>query len=443
MRNHLKLLGAVFLAVIFCGPVFAAGFVSVQDYVHPDRTIVVNADGSINTTPSGASSSTVKIDQTTPGTTNGVVVNSSALPTGAATAANQSTMQTTLSTISTNTTNAGTPTLQSGSTTAVTQATGTNLHTVTDTGSVTSASNFPSTVATGTGSQGATVPRVTVATDSATVAGSATLPAGTNNIGGVNPDNVADGANIAASGAAAGVLTNTPFSTAGYAVVDVNVSTLTATSATPQASFDGGSTYATVGCKTLSGVSSASVISISTTGVYECMAGDHFQLTQVGSGAVTAKIALKRFPTTFSGQLSINGNVASGSADSGSPVKTGGKYNSTPISLSNGNRGDTQLAPNGDTLVEEGGHSFAHISTATTTTVKSGAGYLHTLSVNGLGTVASTTTVYDNTAGSGTVIAVINTLAGQESYVYDVAFATGLTIVTTGTVAPDITVSYR
>lgn len=46
-----------------------------------------------------------------------------------------------------------------------------------------STTNFPSTVATGTGAQGATSPRVTVATDSATVAGSASLPAGTNLIG--------------------------------------------------------------------------------------------------------------------------------------------------------------------------------------------------------------------------------------------------------------------
>lgn len=89
------------------------------------------------------------------------------------------------------------------------------------------------------------------------------------------------------------------------------------------------------------------------------------------------------------------------------------------------------------------GFSFANITTATTTAVKSGAGVLHTISINALGTVASTTTVYDNTAGSGTKIATINTLAGQETYLYDVAFSTGLTVVTTGTVAPDITVSYR
>lgn len=86
---------------------------------------------------------------------------------------------------------------------------------------------------------------------------------------------------------------------------------------------------------------------------------------------------------------------------------------------------------------------YAHISTAATTTVKSGAGTLHTITVNGLGTVASICTIYDNTAGSGTVIGILNTLAGQQTYDYDVAFTTGLTLVTTGTVAPDITVSYR
>lgn len=89
------------------------------------------------------------------------------------------------------------------------------------------------------------------------------------------------------------------------------------------------------------------------------------------------------------------------------------------------------------------GHSYAHISTATTTTIKSGAGVLHNISVNALGTVASSCTVYDNTAGSGTIIGVINTLNLSGSFVLDVAFSTGLTLVTTGTVAPDITVSYR
>lgn len=87
--------------------------------------------------------------------------------------------------------------------------------------------------------------------------------------------------------------------------------------------------------------------------------------------------------------------------------------------------------------------TYAHIATSTTTTVKSGAGVLHGVSINSLGTVASSVTVYDNTAGSGTVIAVLDSLASARNTLFDVSFATGLTLVTTGTVAPDVTVSYR
>ncbi len=90
-----------------------------------------------------------------------------------------------------------------------------------------------------------------------------------------------------------------------------------------------------------------------------------------------------------------------------------------------------------------GGNTYTNITTATTTTIKSGAGVLHTVCVNALGTVASSATIYDNTAGSGTKIATLNTLALLGCQTYDVTFATGLTIVTTGTVAPDITVSSR
>lgn len=89
------------------------------------------------------------------------------------------------------------------------------------------------------------------------------------------------------------------------------------------------------------------------------------------------------------------------------------------------------------------GNSFVNITTAATTVVKSGAGVLHSLSINSLGTVASVTTVYDNTAASGTKIATIDSLNLRGTVLYDVSFSTGLTIVTTGTIAPDITVSYR
>jgi hypothetical protein len=75
--------------------------------------------------------------------------------------------------------------IDTGSTTAVTQATGTNLHAVTDTGSVTAASNFPTTVDTNSGVKSASTLRVVLATDQ---------PALTNKLL-VTPDSVALPAN--------------------------------------------------------------------------------------------------------------------------------------------------------------------------------------------------------------------------------------------------------
>lgn len=83
---------------------------------------------------------------------------------------------------------------------------------------------------------------------------------------------------------------------------------------------------------------------------------------------------------------------------------------------------------------------YKNIATATTTVVKSGSGIVHSITINT--TAAGAITVYDNTAGSGTKIATIaiSPVIGS-TFIYDVSFKTGLTIVTAG--ASDITVSYR
>lgn len=80
-----------------------------------------------------------------------------------------------------------------------------------------------------------------------------------------------------------------------------------------------------------------------------------------------------------------------------------------------------------------------HISTATTTTVKTGAGLLHSIVVTG-GT-AGTIIVYNNTAASGTVIASFSSTNALESYLFDCSFSTGLTIITSA--ATLLTVNYR
>lgn len=90
------------------------------------------------------------------------------------------------------------------------------------------------------------------------------------------------------------------------------------------------------------------------------------------------------------------------------------------------------------------GWSYANITAAapTTTIVKSGPGVLHTVSIN-TPADGGTVTIYDNTSATGTKIGTYTSGADTlpSSVIYDVAFTTGLTIVT-ATAAQDITVSY-
>lgn len=82
---------------------------------------------------------------------------------------------------------------------------------------------------------------------------------------------------------------------------------------------------------------------------------------------------------------------------------------------------------------------YRNIATGTTTVVKSGTGILNAITVNT--TAAGAITVYDNTAGSGTKIATLKASVVEGTYEFNVAFKTGLTIVTAA--ASDITVSFR
>jgi len=80
-----------------------------------------------------------------------------------------------------------------------------------------------------------------------------------------------------------------------------------------------------------------------------------------------------------------------------------------------------------------------NITSATTTTVKSGAGYLFSITVNT--TAAGTITIYDNTTNSGTKIGTLKASVGEQTFFYCCSFTTGLTVVTAA--ASDITVTYR
>lgn len=98
---------------------------------------------------------------------------------------------------------------------------------------------------------------------------------------------------------------------------------------------------------------------------------------------------------------------------------------------------------NSAVFVPTGAFKFLNITTDTTTTVKSGAGVLHTITVN-TANASSVITVYDSTAASGTKIATITLPASGGVPVtlqYDAIFQNGLTVVTT-VLASDFTVSY-
>jgi hypothetical protein len=83
-------------------------------------------------------------------------------------------------------------------------------------------------------------------------------------------------------------------------------------------------------------------------------------------------------------------------------------------------------------------YNYKNITTNTTTLVKRGPGTLHSIVINT--TAAGTITVYDSLAATGTVIATIaaSPVIGS-TFLYDVEFSVGLTIVTAA--ASNITVS--
>jgi hypothetical protein len=97
-----------------------------------------------------------------------------------------------------------------------------------------------------------------------------------------------------------------------------------------------------------------------------------------------------------------------------------------------------------DIVTKKSASSYAHLNSTGTTTIKSGAGILRRVVVNTNGSVSNTFTIYDNTSGSGTVIAAIDTVNGVSGHFeYNVAFSTGLTVVDATGASADITVIYE
>jgi hypothetical protein len=86
---------------------------------------------------------------------------------------------------------------------------------------------------------------------------------------------------------------------------------------------------------------------------------------------------------------------------------------------------------------------YSHLTTAATTVLKYGAGKLHRIAVNDM-VSATACTIYDNVTAGAPIIGVITPGAKAVqpfTMEYDLPFATGLTIVTTGTW--DLTIVYE
>ena len=98
---------------------------------------------------------------------------------------------------------------------------------------------------------------------------------------------------------------------------------------------------------------------------------------------------------------------------------------------------ETQIINNGASVEET--YTAVNVATAKTTVVKSGAGKLYAINVNT--TSAGAITVYDNTSATGTKIATIKASVVEQTFLFNCAFDTGLTVVTAG--ASDITILYK
>lgn len=155
------------------------------------------------------------------------------------------------------------------------------------------------------------------------------------------------------------------------------------------------------------------------------------------------------------GNLRVTGGVTQGSATAGqtasvvmgatttaAPSYSTGTSN--PVSLDTA--GNIRNAPQASAA---GGASFTRVAAGqATTTIKSGAGTLYAIVFSGPATATNTTTIYDNTAASGTIIAV--PLATAVTFPttltfgpMGLAFGTGLTVITATANGADMTFIYK
>jgi hypothetical protein len=87
-------------------------------------------------------------------------------------------------------------------------------------------------------------------------------------------------------------------------------------------------------------------------------------------------------------------------------------------------------------------YQYTNITTNASTVAKAGPGFLHSITINNIGTT-ETLTLFDNTSCAGGKIGTTGTITAQQTLVYDVNFLKGLCVTSAGTSAGDFTVSYQ
>jgi hypothetical protein len=95
-----------------------------------------------------------------------------------------------------------------------------------------------------------------------------------------------------------------------------------------------------------------------------------------------------------------------------------------------------------DVIRVEPRYEYRNLATSATTTLVTGQGVVHSINVGNAGATGNAITVYDNTAGSGTIIySATPPVTGL--ILLDTVFVTGLTVVLAGTTPPTCTVAYQ
>lgn len=159
----------------------------------------------------------------------------------------------------------------------------------------------------------------------------------------------------------------------------------------------------------------------------------------------------------------VGGGVAANAADSGNPVKVGGKYTAAGVTLDDGDRGDLALDASSNLLVSqataiagedltndvlkvENRYSYSYL--AADGQVKAGAGFLHAITISPTDAAATAGSIiaYDSLTEADPKIFNFYVPAAAMvpvTVILDVSFATGLYIGFTTTADVSVTVSYR